>query len=198
MDNVITTSYVDEKYYVINNADSKLFYLVTILLDKKYDVYANYLMEYQFIKKDLKNEDSKLFIEKDSDFGKILDKTISLRIIDDEKNMIRKETLVNALINAVCNGEKSDYFSNIESFIKNNITGRIEDLSKSYDLSILNRISKEARNQFYLSSLSLPFDGCDDHGLLLKDGEFFRFDVITKKILPLEEKDNKKRVKKNN
>ena len=177
MDDVITTSYVDENYYVINNHYSKVFYLVTILLDKKYDVCANYLMEYQLIKKDLK-----LFIEKNSDFGRILEEIISLGMIDNEKNLIRKETLVNALINTVCNGEKSDYFSNIESFIKNNITGKIEDLSKTYDLSILNRISKEARNQIYLSSLSLIFDGCDDHVLLLKDGEFFRFDVITKKF----------------
>lgn len=197
MDNVITTNYMDENYYVINDADSKLFYLTTVLSDKKDSrEYANFILEYFSMIRNLKNLDTKLFISKNSSFGNILEKFIFLEIIDDEKNMIRKETLINSLINAIQNDENTEYINNIISMIKNNKVGRIERLSKNYDPDILNKISKHGKKQNYLSSICSSLTGFESEGLLLKENEFYKFNLITKEILPLEKQDNKKRVKK--
>ena len=146
--------------------------------------------------RNLKNLDTKLFISKDSSFGNILEKFIFLEIIDDEKNMIRKETLINSLINAIQNDENTEYINNIISMIKNNKVGRIERLSKNYDPDILNKISKHGKKQNYLSSICSSLTGFESEGLLLKENEFYKFNLITKEILPLEKQDNKKRVKK--
>lgn len=80
MENVITTNYMDENYYVINDADSKLFYLTTVLSDKKDSrEYANFILEYFSMIRNLKNLDTKLFISKDSSFGNILEKIYFFR-----------------------------------------------------------------------------------------------------------------------
>lgn len=109
--------------------------------------------------------------------------------------MIRKETLINSLINAIQNDENTEYINNIISMIKNNKVGRIERLSKNYDPDILNKISKHGKKQNYLSSICSSLTGFESEGLLLKENEFYKFNLITKEILPLEKQDNKKRVK---
>ena len=101
--NTLITSYIDKNYYVIGNDDINIFYLATLINEistssKKAEL-SSILLNYCT---SLRERDrKKIFISKESEYGQILIELIQTKKIEDEMFMLRKEILINALINSI-------------------------------------------------------------------------------------------------
>ena len=189
---LVITSYIDNNYYIIDNKSFNIFILVTILNDSNYTDYANLILEYMEL---LNKQDKKLFIEKESMFGIILSKLIADKKITDENNVIKKEELINALINSIRKKSYSNYYQTIEKLIKKDITGNISDIATPEEQETLRTISMIGKKQDYCQSLNRNLTGFEEEGILLKGNSCYSFNIITKREEKISLDKHAKRVK---
>ena len=189
---LVITSYIDNNYYIIDNTSVNIFILATILDNNNYTDYANLILEYREL---LNKQDKKLFIEKNSMFGIIISKLIADKKITDENNVIKKEELINALINSITNESYSKYFQTIKKLIETNKIGNISDIATPEEQETLRTISMIGKKQDYLQSLTRNLTGFEEDGILLKGNNCYNFNIITKKQEEISPDSTKKRVK---
>ena len=189
---LVITSYIDNNYYIIDNTIANIFILATILDNNNYTDYANLILEYREL---LNKQDKKLFIEKNSMFGIIISKLIADKKITDENNVIKKEELINALINSITNESYSKYYQTIKKLIKTNKIGNISDIATPEEQEKLRTISMIGKKQDYLQSLTRNLTGFEEDGILLKGNNCYNFNIVTKKQEEISPDSTKKRVK---
>ncbi len=189
---LVITSYIDNNYYIIDNTIANIFILATILDNNNYTDYANLILEYREL---LNKQDKKLFIEKNSMFGIIISKLITDKKITDENNVIKKEELINALINSINNESYSKYYQTIKKLIKTNKIGNISDIATPEEQEKLRTISMIGKKQDYLQSLTRNLTGFEEDGILLKGNNCYNFNIVTKKQEEISPDSTKKRVK---
>ena len=186
---LVITSYIDNNYYIIDNTSVNIFILATILDNNNYTDYANLILEYR----ELLNK--KLFVEKNSMFGIIISKLIADKKITDENNVIKKEELINALINSIRKKSYSNYYQTIEKLIKKDITGNISDIATPEEQETLRTISMIGKKQDYCQSLNRNLTGFEEEGILLKGNSCYSFNIITKREEKISLDKHAKRVK---
>ena len=186
---LVITSYIDNNYYIIDNTIANIFILATILDNNNYTDYANLILEYR----ELLNK--KLFVEKNSMFGIIISKLIADKKITDENNVIKKEELINALINSITNEAYSKYYQTIKKLIKTNKTGNISDIATPEEQEKLRTISMFGKKQDYLQSLTRNLTGFEEDGILLKGNSCYNFNIVTKELEEISPDKQQKRVK---
>lgn len=191
MKNLIT-SYIDENYYIINRKEPELMYLAVILLERDYNHYANLLLDYWHEIRVLENQtkpkepNKMIFVNKTSSFGIVLTKLITDKKIIDESLMIRKEYLVNALINLTKTNDTTEIYHVIKELIKNDTIGPSIELSKNYSIDALKTITKTGTKNIYLSTLNTDLTGFEERGYLHTDeGICYLFNITTKEKQPL-------------
>ena len=186
---LVITSYIDNNYYIIDNASVNIFILATILDNNNYTDYANLILEYR----ELLNK--KLFVEKNSMFGIIISKLIADKKITDENNVIKKEELINALINSITNEAYSKYYQTIIKLIQTNTTGNISDIATLDEEETLRTISMFGKKQDYLPRLIRNLTGFEEEGILLKGNSCYNFNIVTKELEEISPDKQQKRVK---
>lgn len=180
----ISTSMIDNNYYVTENRDSDFFILVT-LLTKVNQKYADILLSgFTYFRK---LEDKYIFIQKDSNFGRCITKLIEEGILFDLTTYINKNTLVTALINGIKEKENKRYLEIIEELIYLNMEGTIEELSKIWPKVFLDKIIKNGVSQDYVKLLpndQLP--KLQEKGMIYLEEEkqFYQFDIRKKECIP--------------
>ena len=178
----ITTSFIDNNYYVINNNDPQLFYLITILTEKQNEIaYPNKLMEFW---SDTRNCKKNLFVDKNTSFGQTLTKLIEQKKLSDENTILRKEKIINALIQInLTDNYNIELQQIINELIKENIKHKnINDLKEKYDLAILKQIiTLGMKPQNYYSRINCLLTGYETYGYLLDENlKVYEFDLETK------------------
>ena len=186
---LVITSYIDNNYYIIDNTSVNIFILATILDNNNYTDYANLILEYR----ELLNK--KLFVEKNSMFGIIISKLIADKKITDENNVIKKEELINALINSITNEAYSKYYQTIIKLIQTNTTGNISDIEALNEQEKLRTISMIGKKQDYLPRLIRNLTGFEEEGILLKGNSCYNFNIVTKELEEISPDKQQKRVK---
>lgn len=186
---LVITSYIDNNYYIIDNTSVNIFILATILDNNNYTDYANLILEYR----ELLNK--KLFVEKNSMFGIIISKLIADKKITDENNVIKKEELINALINSITNEAYSKYYQTIIKLIQTNTTGNISDIATLGEEETLRTISMFGKKQDYLPRLIRNLTGFEEEGILLKGNSCYNFNIVTKELEEISPDKQQKRVK---
>ena len=186
---LVITSYIDNNYYIIDNTSVNIFILATILDNNNYTDYANLILEYR----ELLNK--KLFVEKNSMFGIIISKLIADKKITDENNVIKKEELINALINSITNEAYSKYYQTIIKLIQTNTTGNISDIAALDEQEKLRTISMIRKKQDYLPRLIRNLTGFEEEGILLKGNSCYNFNIVTKELEEISPDKQQKRVK---
>ena len=186
---LVITSYIDNNYYIIDNTSVNIFILATILDNNNYTDYANLILEYR----ELLNK--KLFVEKNSMFGIIISKLIADKKITDENNVIKKEELINALINSITNEAYSEYYQTIIKLIQTNTTGNISDIAALDEEETLRTISMFGKKQDYLPRLIRNLTGFEEEGILLKGNSCYNFNIVTKELEEISPDKQQKRVK---
>ena len=186
---LVITSYIDNNYYIIDNTSVNIFILATILDNNNYTDYANLILEYR----ELLNK--KLFVEKNSMFGIIISKLIADKKITDENNVIKKEELINALINSITNEAYSKYYQTIIKLIQTNTTGNISDIATLDEEETLRTISMFGKKQDYLPRLIRNLTGFEEEGILLKGNSCYNFNIVTKELKEISPDKQQKRVK---
>ena len=186
---LVITSYIDNNYYIIDNTSVNIFILATILDNNNYTDYANLILEYR----ELLNK--KLFVEKNSMFGIIISKLIADKKITDENNVIKKEELINALINSITNEAYSKYYQTIIKLIQTNTTGNISDIAALDEEETLRTISMFGKKQDYLPRLIRNLTGFEEEGILLKGNSCYNFNIVTKELEEISPDKQQKRVK---
>ena len=186
---LVITSYIDNNYYIIDNTSVNIFILATILDNNNYTDYANLILEYR----ELLNK--KLFVEKNSMFGIIISKLIADKKITDENNVIKKEVLINALINSITNEAYSKYYQTIIKLIQTNTTGNISDIATLDKEETLRTISMFGKKQEYLPRLIRNLTGFEQEGILLKGNSCYNFNIVTKELEEIPPDKQQKRVK---
>ena len=186
---LVITSYIDNNYYIIDNTSVNIFILATILDNNNYTDYANLILEYR----ELLNK--KLFVEKNSMFGIIISKLIANKKITDENNVIKKEELINALINSITNEAYSKYYQTIIKLIQTNTTGNISDIATLGEEETLRTISMFGKKQDYLPRLIRNLTGFEEEGILLKGNSCYNFNIVTKELEEISPDKQQKRVK---
>ena len=186
---LVITSYIDNNYYIIDNTSVNIFILATILDNNNYTDYANLILEYR----ELLNK--KLFVEKNSMFGIIISKLIADKKITDENNVIKKEELINALINSITNEAYSKYYQTIIKLIQTNTTGNISDIATLGEEETLRTISMFGKKQDYLPRLTRNLTGFEEDGILLRGNSCYSFNIITKREEKISLDKHAKRVK---
>lgn len=186
---LVITSYIDNNYYIIDNTIANIFILATILDNNNYTDYANLILEYR----ELLNK--KLFVEKNSMFGIIISKLIADKKITDENNVIKKEELINALINSITNEAYSKYYQTIIKLIQTNTTGNISDIAALDEEETLRTISMFGKKQDYLPRLIRNLTGFEEEGILLKGNSCYNFNIVTKELEEISPDKQQKRVK---
>lgn len=186
---LVITSYIDNNYYIIDNTSVNIFILATILDNNNYTDYANLILEYR----ELLNK--KLFVEKNSMFGIIISKLIADKKITDENNVIKKEELINALINSITNEAYSKYYQTIIKLIQTNTTGNISDIATLDEEETLRTISMFGKKQDYLPRLIRNLTGFEEEGILLKGNSCYNFNIVTKELEEISPDKQQKRVK---
>lgn len=186
---LVITSYIDNNYYIIDNTSVNIFILATILDNNNYTDYANLILEYR----ELLNK--KLFVEKNSMFGIIISKLIADKKITDENNVIKKEELINALINSITNEAYSKYYQTIIKLIQTNTTGNISDIATLDEEETLRTISMFGKKQNYLPRLIRNLTGFEEEGILLKGNSCYNFNIVTKELEEISPDKQQKRVK---
>ena len=189
---LVITSYIDNNYYIIDNTSVNIFILATILDNNNYTDYANLILEYREL---LNKQDKKLFIEKNSMFGIIISKLIADKKITDENNVIKKEELINALINSITNEAYSKYYQTIKKLIKTNKIGNISDIAALDEEETLRTISMFGKKQDYLPRLIRNLTGFEEEGILLKGNSCYNFNIVTKELEEISPDKQQKRVK---
>ena len=196
MKNTLITSYIDKNYYVIGNDDINIFYLATLINEistssKKAEL-SSILLNYCT---SLRERDrKKIFISKESEYGQILIELIQTKKIEDEMFMLRKEILINALINSIISNKSSENISSIEMLIANDKEEDIRDNFKQFQdpLTLMDIIKIGRKQSSYLGSLTPALTGYEDEGLLPINGMIYEFNIKTKEIKELEKKNDKK------
>lgn len=199
MKNTLITSYIDKNYYVIGNEDVNIFYLASLISEistssKKAEL-SSILLNYCT---SLRERDrKKIFISKESEYGQILIELIQTKKIEDEMFILRREILVNALINSIVNNENSNYnldISTIKNLIADFKEGDIRDNFKQFrdPLTLMDVIKIGRKQSSYLGSLTPVLTGYEDEGLLPINGILYEFNIKTKEIKELEKKNDKK------
>lgn len=186
---LVITSYIDNNYYIIDNTSVNIFILATILDNNNYTDYANLILEYR----ELLNK--KLFVEKNSMFGIIISKLIADKKITDENNVIKKEELINALINSITNEAYSKYYQTIIKLIQTNTTGNISDIATLDEEETLRTISMFGKKQDYLPRLTRNLTGFEEDGILLRGNSCYNFNIVTKELEEISPDKQQKRVK---
>lgn len=186
---LVITSYIDNNYYIIDNTSVNIFILATILDNNNYTDYANLILEYR----ELLNK--KLFVEKNSMFGIIISKLIADKKITDENNVIKKEELINALINSITNEAYSKYYQTIIKLIQTNTTGNISDIATLDEEETLRTISMIGKKQDYLPRLTRNLTGFEEDGILLRGNSCYNFNIVTKELEEISPDKQQKRVK---
>ena len=186
---LVITSYIDNNYYIIDNTSVNIFILATILDNNNYTDYANLILEYR----ELLNK--KLFVEKNSMFGIIISKLIADKKITDENNVIKKEELINALINSITNEAYSKYYQTIIKLIQTNTTGNISDIATLGEEETLRTISMFGKKQDYLPRLTRNLTGFEEDGILLRGNSCYNFNIVTKELEEISPDKQQKRVK---
>ena len=186
---LVITTYIDNNYYIIDNTSVNIFILATILDNNNYTDYANLILEYR----ELLNK--KLFVEKNSMFGIIISKLIADKKITDENNVIKKEELINALINSITNEAYSKYYQTIIKLIQTNTTGNISDIATLDEEETLRTISMFGKKQDYLPRLIRNLTGFEEEGILLKGNSCYNFNIVTKELEEISPDKQQKRVK---
>lgn len=186
---LVITSYIDNNYYIIDNTSVNIFILATILDNNNYTDYANLILEYR----ELLNK--KLFVEKNSMFGIIISKLIADKKITDENNVIKKEELINALINSITNEAYSKYYQTIIKLIQTNTTGNISDIATLDEEETLRTISMFGKKQNYLPRLIRNLTGFEEDGILLRGNSCYNFNIVTKELEEISPDKQQKRVK---
>ena len=186
---LVITSYIDNNYYIIDNTSVNIFILATILDNNNYTDYANLILEYR----ELLNK--KLFVEKNSMFVIIMSKLIADKKITDENNVIKKDELINALINSITNEAYSKYYQTIIKLIQTNTTGNISDIATLDEEETLRTISMFGKKQDYLPRLIRNLTGFEEEGILLKGNSCYNFNIVTKELEEISPDKQQKRVK---
>ena len=191
----LITSFKNNDYYILNNKDKELFSLMTILTNHNKEEYANRLMDYWRRKKQYENKSTvefpKLFISKTSPFGVLLSGLIQKKEIMDESTIIRKEYVMNALINNIQANESNSLTETLLHLIQNEQTGSVKKLGKEYDTSILKMIPVLGTKQDYLKELSSNLTGYEETGLIYQNQSWQVIDISTLNLIPLEDTEKK-------
>lgn len=192
---MITTSYIDENYYIFDATNkAKIFVMIVQLSDNNHNKLANILMEKFRIIKEL---EQKLFISKNSEFGKAISILVKEKKTEDEIEKLTEETIFKALKYAIQNEKYNTFIPLITDIIKNNISGSIDKLSSKYDIESLKTINKIGNLQKYLESNSKQLTGFEVEGIIFnKDQQLCEFDIKTKKVSSLENYKAPKKLKK--
>ena len=177
---IITTSYLNENYYIINGEYESL-YLTTVLEESIYAEEIAELFRLNLINREQKNA---LFVEKKGLFGSILSNLIKENKIKDEQLVIRRDKLVNALIHLnleeVCDKEMLSVVSELVK--KQYDCINVTELSEEYDAELLKQIvALGMKPQKYLNELNSTLTGYEEEGYLCDDGKkWYMFNVVTK------------------
>lgn len=188
----ISTSMIDNNYYVTGNLDSEFFILVT-LLTKVNQKYADILLSGFTHFRKLENR--YVFIEKNSNLGKCITKLIEDKELLDLTTYINKTTLVTALINGIKEKENKRYLEIIEELIYLNIEGTVEELSNIWPKIFLEKIIKNGVKQDYINQLSNNISPkIQEKGMIYleEDKEFYQFDIRKKEYISFNGKKTKK------
>lgn len=181
----ISTSMIDNNYYVTGNSDSEFFILVTLLTKVSQKCADILLSGFSSLRK---LDDRYIFIPKNSEMGKCMTKLIEEGEILDLTTYINKNTIVTALINGVKEKENERYLKIIEELIYLNLEGTVEELSKIYPKVFLEKIIKNGVSQNYVefsSNNSLP--KLQEKGMIYleEEEEFYQFDIKNKVYIPI-------------
>lgn len=191
----LITSFKNNDYYILNNKDMELFGLMTILTDNNQEEYADRLMDYWLRKKQYENKSKvefpKLFISKTSPFGILLSELIQKKEIADESTIIRKEYVMNALINDIQANESNSLTETLLHLIQKEQTGSVKKLGKEYDINILKMIPVLGTKQDYLKELSSNLTGYEETGLIYQNQSWHVIDISTLNLIPLEDTEKK-------
>ena len=128
-------------------------------------------------------------------FGIIISKLIADKKITDENNVIKKEELINALINSITNEAYSEYYQTIIKLIQTNTTGNISDIAALDEEETLRTISMFGKKQDYLPRLIRNLTGFEEEGILLKGNSCYNFNIVTKELEEISPDKQQKRVK---
>ena len=188
---LVTTSFLDKNYYVVNGFGKELMYLRAILKDSFGTKYEGQLSQ-------LFSLDQHFFVEKNSDLGRILTKLIHDKKIADEQMMIRKDKLINALIQL---NLEDNYYGEVLEVISNLVKKEydkvsVADISKEYDINILKQIIELGmKSQNYLEQTNPNLTGYEEECYFYDTTEekWKLLNIVTKEVKPIKDEENKVR-----
>lgn len=183
---IIVTSEIDQNYFIINKGTFYITYLATILSKKNIGV-ANMVLP-AITSDELKK--NKMFILKNSEIGRELISLINSGELVDEKDMIREEYVLNALVAAVMEDDDQNYVDLASKLIKEKAFDTIDSLKNLYDEKLLRKINNNGRKFDYTSKNELT--GFEKNGVTYYNDEWYYFDVTSKNVKPIEEVIKKK------
>lgn len=201
MQELLITSYRDPNYYVISKEVDKFMLLYTIITESiekenhKEDLYPE-LGEYNGI---LINErvtlSVNLFVHKESELGRCLTSLIEQKRILDERYVITKDILINALLSTLLTGENIFLLKNerdIRDLIKKGKQGSIfKSEFRKYETSNLCSYIRKGREYQASEKLAPELTGFEGEGLIYQDGEWYHFNISSSEITPLKKEDVK-------
>ena len=183
---IITTSEIDDNYFIINSGNFYIIELIQLL--NKRGLNVSNILTPTITNPLLINK--KIFITKDSVLGIELTKLINEQQLIEEKRMIRESYLYNALIKATLNKEEQIYIDLISTLIKEKEIGSIDNLKSKHFEKLLERISYDGRQNNYVKEEII--NGFETEGITYQDNEWQpikltpknRNKVYQKKVLP--------------
>ena len=186
----ITTSFIDDNYYVINTSrDVELFSFATLLTAYNKTEYANILMKlFSFTR----NQKDNLFIDKNSSFGTNLTSLIEKKIIDDESMVLRINKILKAYIqiNLQQDNDETTMLKIISDLIKKKYDNiNIMTLKEEYDINLLRKIvTLGMQNITSPKELNSNLSGYEEMGYLYdEDGKMYQFNIATKACTLIDE-----------
>lgn len=201
MRDLLITSYIDIDYYILSNEVDISFLLATIIMEEvkgeELSTYTDMLGEYSSFLMDGRKEN--LFVFKESDFGRILTSLIEKGVIFDEKFMVRKDILANALLASLLMEDTIFLDKDKREVIKLIRKGR-EGSSyssdfRTYSTGNLYQYIKLGRIHNSLEELAPKLTGNEKNGLIYSEGKWCRFDIVSKQMFSLQGESAKRRKK---
>ena len=189
----VSTSLIDNNYYVLNKRQIDYFMLITAISDININDSNSLSIVFPYFL------DKNIFIKKESSLGNSITKLILQEKITDETYFLTKQNIISSLVNAIQTNQGEEYISYLYKLIKNKEFGSISYLSQKYPKNILEKIANDSYKQDYINFLidnDLP--KLEENGILLDKEKIYEFNIKTKETILIEDKINKKTKRRKN
>ncbi len=136
-----------------------------------------------------------MFVHRESELGRCLTSLIEQKRIFDERYVATKEILINTLLSTLLTGENIFLLKeerDIRDLINKGIQGSIfKSEFRKYEASNLCSYIRRGRGYQASEKLAPGLTGFEEEGLIYQDGEWYRFNISSREITPLEKEDVK-------